>query len=127
MSARVRVTFQGFAKKYDEWIEVGAGRLRPIDLGPPSKEGFEAEFYVVDYVTAQRLRRRREYLVKWEGYDEPTWEPRSSFVGAEAKRKLDNFLEANPEPDATACDDASTSEGRKDARRSVGSDGICFT
>ena len=35
---------------------------------------------------------RREYLTAWEGYSDSTWEPRSSFVGCDARRKLDAFL-----------------------------------
>ena len=29
------ISYVGFSKKYDETIELGAGRLRPLDLGPP--------------------------------------------------------------------------------------------
>ena len=35
--AAVALTFIGFAKKFDETIRVGQGRLRPLDVGPPAR------------------------------------------------------------------------------------------
>lgn len=42
-SGRVRVSWRGFSKKYDEWLEVGGGRLRPLEEGPPGRDGFDDE------------------------------------------------------------------------------------
>ena len=90
--ARVRVRFVGFSQKFDEWILVGLGRLRPLAEGPPPK-GYDAEFYLVRAILDVRKSGGRcEFLTCWEGYDDQTWEPRSSFVGAEARNKLRAFL-----------------------------------
>ena len=87
------MSFKGFAKKYDEWIPVGSGRLRPLTEGPAPTEGFEDEFYVVEEVMDVRTKAgRKEYHVKWEGYEVTTWEPKGAFVGGEAKERLAIFL-----------------------------------
>ena len=94
---RVRVSYKGFSKKYDEWIRVGDGRLRSLAAGPPHLEAaaFAEEYYVMDTVLDRRYRSGCgwEYLVAWEGFELPTWEVRSSFVGEGARAKLRAFLE----------------------------------
>ena len=92
---RVRVSYKGFSKKYDEWIRVGDGRLRAHAAGPPHLDAaaFAEEYYVMDTVLDRRYRRGWEYLVAWEGFELRTWEPRSSFVGEGARAKLRAFLE----------------------------------
>ena len=91
---RVRVNFTGFAAKYDEWVEVGVGRLRPWSLGPPIAEEFGDDYYIVDEILDMRQRNGRfEYFTTWEGFDKRTWEPKSCFVGPEAKARLAEFLE----------------------------------
>lgn len=57
--ARVRISYKGFPKKYDEWITIGVGRLRPLSEGPPHKDedAFAEEFYVVSRVLDMRHRR----------------------------------------------------------------------
>ena len=91
--ARVRISFVGYSSKHDEWIQVGGGRLRRLEAGPPITSDLGDVFYVMSEVTDVRQRAgRREYLTAWEGYSDSTWEPRSSFVGCDARRKLDAFL-----------------------------------
>eukprot|EP01051_Picozoa_sp_SAG22_P034461 SAG22_NODE_15653_length_344_cov_0.669388_1_plen_57_part_10 len=47
------------------------------------REAKEAEGeYVVDKILDRRKQGNRYgYLVTWKGYDDQTWEPRSSFTG----------------------------------------------
>mmetsp|Transcript_46552 Transcript_46552/g.91589 ORF Transcript_46552/g.91589 Transcript_46552/m.91589 type:complete len:144 (+) Transcript_46552:1183-1614(+) len=41
----------------------------------------EEEFYEVEKVLKHRVRsKKREYLVKWEGYTKTTWEPESNLT-----------------------------------------------
>jgi hypothetical protein len=57
--ARCLISFQGYSSKYDEWIEIGVGNLRPWDLGPPTKEEFGADYYVMDEVLDCRKKNGR--------------------------------------------------------------------
>ena len=61
----------------------------PIITQTPDQE---AEYNVERILRAENHRRgrgfRREVLVKWKGYYEPTWEPRSEF---EDNTALDEF------------------------------------
>ena len=92
---QVKVSFYGYSAKFDEWISVGDGKLRPLELGPPIVEEYANEYYVMGDVLDMRQRNgRKEYLTSWEGFALPTWEPKSAFVGDGAKRKLEVFLEA---------------------------------
>ena len=59
----VGITFAGFAKKYDETIDLGTGRLRPLDLGPPVERPSQplrpdhdegGNIYIVDRVLEAR-------------------------------------------------------------------------
>ena len=58
---------------------------RPQPLHRPPPECIDpagGETYVVERILAQRqVKRRQEYLIKWEGYpsEESSWEPRSNL------------------------------------------------
>merc|ERR1719210_1035196 len=44
------------------------------DIAPPAQQ----DYYEVEAVLSDRINEQTtepEYLVKWKGYDEPTWEP----------------------------------------------------
>ena len=48
---------------------------------PPVEIEGEQEFFI-DRIEDSRMNRRKkllEYLIRWTGYDEPTWEPASEF------------------------------------------------
>lgn len=47
---------------------------------PPTEEGWIVEEIQGVRWTGQGQRRRREWLVKWKGHDQPEWEPASSFL-----------------------------------------------
>ena len=60
----------------------------------PSKQ-VEGE-YQVDKIIGRRKRGNRyEYLVTWKGYDDTSWEPRSSFTGG-AQKFYEDYDIANP-------------------------------
>jgi hypothetical protein len=53
---------------------------RNDDYQPPAELIDGEEEYYVDEILEERTKRigrgfRKEYLVKWTGYAEPTWEP----------------------------------------------------
>jgi hypothetical protein len=118
----VLITFKGFSKKYDETLRVGDGRLRALEVGPPSREGFGEDFYLVEEVTDMMVKSGRKlYLTKWEGYDEPSWEPRNSFVGDEAREKLADFFEKQKRLEQAAANEAVAAEAAASAHE--GEDG----
>jgi len=91
-AAAVVVKFKGFSAKLNEQISVGAGRLRPCEVGPPPQD---AGVYVVERVVEVRTTKGRpEYLTTWVGYDDQTWEPAKNFVGEAAKAALAEFRRA---------------------------------
>ena len=47
--------------------------------------------YVVERIVGERRnkRRRTQYLVKWEGWDSPTWEPAANMT--HCREKIDEF------------------------------------
>ena len=51
--------------------------IRPKGSPPsPVVDADRHERYIVDAVISQRkYRGKQQYLVKWKGYDDPTWEP----------------------------------------------------
>ena len=51
--------------------------IRPKESPPsPVVDADGHERYIVDAVISQRkYRSKQQYLVKWKGYDDPTWEP----------------------------------------------------
>ena len=119
----VKISFSGFSAKYDEWIEVGVGKLRPLEEGPKCKEGFGDEYYVMEEVLDRRMKNgRTEYMTTWEGWNVPTWEPKSSFVGPDAKRKLESFLLALRDED-DGVDDAQQQQ-EEDAGAAKGHAGV---
>lgn len=44
----------------------------------------EIEEYIIEKILKKRktVKDKIEYLVKWEGYDELTWEPEANFAKA---------------------------------------------
>ena len=47
----------------------------------PIVDGDGHECYVVESIHSQRIfRRERQFLVKWLGYEEPTWEPERNVL-----------------------------------------------
>ena len=70
---------------------------RVADPPPPftDKEGHKR--YIVEKVISQRLRRgKRHFLVKWQGYVEPTWEPEEFLLDEDGNAivPLKEFLES---------------------------------
>ena len=60
----VRIRYKGFSKKYDETIEVGGGRLRPHELGPPGAHETEEEvLYIVDNWNFFPIWTNRKFLL----------------------------------------------------------------
>jgi hypothetical protein len=55
----------------------------------------DLEYFVesVEDVRYNKRKRTHEYLVKWTGYDEPTWEPADALDDAEA---VDDFYRRYP-------------------------------
>jgi hypothetical protein len=44
-------------------------------------------YYIVEEILEERAKGRgKQYLVKWEGYPHPTWEPASHLKGNDALR-----------------------------------------
>ena len=59
---------------------------QPLDDAEPEPIEIEGEEeYLVEEIVEERKRRnRKEYLVKWLGYQEPTWEPQENVEDTEA-------------------------------------------
>lgn len=84
--------------------------------------------YTVEKVLAQKRFKQRsgrattKYLVKWEGYDEPTWEPVSNLRNCRAK--IDEFLASrdDSEPSNGADVDAGEDQAAHDAADDDGGD-----
>lgn len=57
--AHVLISFKGYSSKYDEWIPVGVGKLRPLEEGPPMNELYGDEFYVMGEVIDMRQKGGR--------------------------------------------------------------------
>jgi hypothetical protein len=56
-------------------------REMTADPPPPIQDELGRDHYLVDRVTGRRTRRgKKEYRIKWQGYDDETWEP-ESFIG----------------------------------------------
>ena len=71
--------------------------------------------YTVEKVLAQKRFKQRngrsmtKYLVKWEGYDDPTWEPVRNLSNCRAK--IDEFLASR--------DESEHADGATDAGQAV--------
>jgi hypothetical protein len=44
----------------------------------------EEEYLVEEILEERKRRKRKEYLTKWLGYQEPTWEPQEHLENTEA-------------------------------------------
>ncbi|KAI0992319.1 hypothetical protein K3495_g15867, partial [Podosphaera aphanis] len=80
--------------------------LRPASIGypsqcqtqPPSLEpgSYEPETYEVEAILDSRLRRNKiQYLVRWTGYEDTTWEPSDNLEGC--KELVSEFHASYPE------------------------------
>ena len=48
---------------------------------PPVIDADGCERFIVEEVLSERIfRGKKQYLVKWKGYDEPTWEPEKNLL-----------------------------------------------
>jgi hypothetical protein len=57
------------------------------------------EMYLVEEILKERSKgRRKQYLVKWEGYPDPTWEPASNLKHTDAFKEWKHALEEGSEP-----------------------------
>ena len=65
---------------------------------PPLPELIDGkEEYEVKEILDSRLHQGRiQFLVKWEGYDEPTWEPTTNLT-TNAKETIAEFYKKHPE------------------------------
>ncbi|OJD13012.1 hypothetical protein ACJ73_09259, partial [Blastomyces percursus] len=55
-------------------------------------EDNELEWEIEAILDDRTNRRRREYLVKWVGYDRPTWEPASAMEDTAALDAYESSL-----------------------------------
>ena len=69
---------------------------------PPVEVDGDEEFQVERILDARVRWRRLEYLVKWAGYEEPTWERARDVNGLEA---IDEFHRLNPDKPAPLPED----------------------
>jgi hypothetical protein len=60
---------------------------------PPVEVDGEEEWEVSEVLDSRMFRRRLHYLIRWTGYDDPTWEPADSVDGLHA---IDLFHERYP-------------------------------
>jgi hypothetical protein len=68
------------------------GQILPPPL-PVVVDG-EEEWEVEEILDSRRVRNRLQYLVRWRGYPDPTWEPEDNLAEVEA---VDRFHEQHPE------------------------------
>ena len=68
------------------------GQLQPPP--PPVEVDGEEEWLVDDILDARIRYRKLQYLVKWTGYDQPTWEDATNVNGLQA---IDNIHQAHPD------------------------------
>jgi hypothetical protein len=62
---------------------------------PPIEIEGSPEWEVMEIIDSRRYRRQLQYLVRWTGYDEPTWQPH--FDLENAMDKVQSFHEQHPE------------------------------
>ena len=97
------------------------GNAQPLPL-VPATEDREAEHKVERILCAENNKRgrgrRREVLVKWTGYADPTWEPRENFEDTIA---LDKFKARFGSDDSVGEDNAGAMIGPRKSPRGRGS------
>jgi hypothetical protein len=69
---------------------------QPQDDNEPEHIEMDGEaYYIVEEILEERAKGSgKQYLVKWEGYPDPTWEPASHLKGNDALR---TWRETRPE------------------------------
>ena len=65
---------------------------------PPVEVDGEEEWEVTEILDSRMFRRRLQYLVKWTGFDDPTWEPASTVDGLHAIDSFHHRYPAKPGP-----------------------------
>ena len=63
---------------------------------PPVIIDDEEEYELDKILNARRHRRVLQFLVKWTGHDEPTWEPKANLE-RQASEAIDEFYRAHPD------------------------------
>ncbi len=75
----------GKTKLGNYWLETGSGKrlknsVNIERLKPCPEEGDDGVLYEVEKIMAHRMNGKGfEYQVKWQGYEETTWEPEENF------------------------------------------------
>jgi transposase InsO family protein len=72
------------------------GQVTPPPL-PVMVEG-EEEWEVEEILDSRRIRGRLQYLVKWRGFTDPTWEPEENLTEVEAVDTYHERYPARPAP-----------------------------
>jgi hypothetical protein len=104
LSVNVPLTQRQKSLFAEEEIDAAGVRLDNVHPGPlppcaTANEGHMASdsWAIHSFLDVRSKGRRREFLVKWEGYEEPSWEPADGFeapVAAELERKMRRALSA---------------------------------
>lgn len=69
-----------------------AGLTESDDTG---QDGISTERYTIKQILLARHRRgRKEYLVEWEGYEKPTWEP-ATLIESDSPEAVTDYYERN--------------------------------
>ena len=107
--------------------------VQPPPLVPQSKDQNE-EFQVKRILKAKEKRigrgSRREVFVKWTGYAEPFWHPRSDFEDTEALEKFEKRFEKGDsvgEEDQEAITGPKKSTRRKNKKKATTSTNVICT
>jgi glycosylphosphatidylinositol phospholipase D len=58
----------------------------------------EEEWEVEEILDSRRMRGRLQYLVKWRGFVDPTWEPEENLTEVEAVDTYHKRYPARPAP-----------------------------
>jgi len=70
----------------------------PLPVVVEGKEEWEVE----EILDSRRARGRLQYLVKWRGFADPTWEPEENLVEVEAVEIYHERYPERPAPDRAA-------------------------
>jgi len=65
---------------------------------PPVEVDGDSEYHVDEILNSRIYYRQLEYLVKWTGYDEPTWEPAESVNKLQAVEDFHRRYPRKPGP-----------------------------